>query len=363
MKEKMNKHSVALCAVLSMLSYLLPMVKVESEYLDDAMGSNLFRIISDDGLSFGLILLLVLPIAQIVLNYLPSIKFKNYILIAIPAVSLATLIATFAGSSQEILYVESKPGIGVFLAAVFYIAGAVFAVLIMRSHSAAYEQDDWVDDMEEGLEHNKSINTNDVSASVDDNPRDAISGMISNLKARGTAFIHNAQEAGSKPDSSTSDGEQFANTPEKKRIRAEIAGIDTQLSSLYVSIGKKYADAAEKDQQASLSLAEELEIIKNARDRRKALENELIEIDRQQINERITRDRIQAQQQFDAEIDRLNKALSLGVMSDEEYQEKYKALQARMDHFEKIKKLEIQAEMGVITTAERDEKIRAVLKQ
>ena len=87
-----------------------------------------------------------------------------------------------------------------------------------------------------------------------------------------------------------------------------------------------------------------------------------MEIEKSTINNRIFAEKQQALETFNAELAKLEKAVSMEVMSQEEFNEKRSALQRRMDNFEAIKRIEIQQEMGIITREEKDRKIAQLVE-
>ncbi len=62
-----------------------------------------------------------------------------------------------------------------------------------------------------------------------------------------------------------------------------------------------------------------------------------------------------------AEIDKLNKALAMDLIGQDEYDAKVGKLNKRVENFEAIKKIQQKCEMGIITAAERDKEIDALL--
>ena len=72
-------------------------------------------------------------------------------------------------------------------------------------------------------------------------------------------------------------------------------------------------------------------------------------------------EKAQLEAEFAAEKEKLDRALAMAVMDQAEYDAKIKQLRGRIDHFDEIKKINTQKEMGLITAQERDVKIAALL--
>ena len=65
--------------------------------------------------------------------------------------------------------------------------------------------------------------------------------------------------------------------------------------------------------------------------------------------------------QIALDLDSLDKALEMDIISTEEYEEKLARAQKRLDNFEALKKVELQYQMDIISREEYEEKIRAIL--
>lgn len=64
---------------------------------------------------------------------------------------------------------------------------------------------------------------------------------------------------------------------------------------------------------------------------------------------------------FLAEKAKLDKALGMDLLTQEEYDEKLAAARKKVDNFEAVRRIEQQAEMGLITAEEKAQKINQLL--
>jgi len=72
------------------------------------------------------------------------------------------------------------------------------------------------------------------------------------------------------------------------------------------------------------------------------------------------REKQEAEEAFLKEKEKLDKALGMDVLSQEEYDERIASARKRVDNFEAIRKVRQQAEMGLITAQEMEAKIKAL---
>ena len=74
------------------------------------------------------------------------------------------------------------------------------------------------------------------------------------------------------------------------------------------------------------------------------------------------REKAAAEEAFLAEKTKLDRALAMDLLTQEEYDAKLATARKRVDNFELIRKIEQQAEMGLITAEEKAEKLKAILE-
>ena len=72
------------------------------------------------------------------------------------------------------------------------------------------------------------------------------------------------------------------------------------------------------------------------------------------------REKQQAEEAFLAEKNKLDKALAMDVLSQDEYDVKLAIAKKKVDNFDEIRRVKQQAEMGLITKEEKDARLRAL---
>ena len=119
--------------------------------------------------------------------------------------------------------------------------------------------------------------------------------------------------------------------------------------------------AEESDEEPVFDVSDFLTIIKQDQAKKKELENQLAEVEKRAKQNALIREKTKAEEAFEQEKGVLDKALAMEILSKEEYEQKLNIARKKVKNFEKIKKIEQQFEMGIITKEEKDEKINALL--
>lgn len=96
-------------------------------------------------------------------------------------------------------------------------------------------------------------------------------------------------------------------------------------------------------------------------ERRDELQAKMIEIEKRRKDRTLLQEKSAVEAQVQAEIEKLDKALAMELICQAEYDTKVAQLKKRVDNFEAIKKVEQKCQMGIITAAERDKEIEALL--
>lgn len=146
-------------------------------------------------------------------------------------------------------------------------------------------------------------------------------------------------------------------------LKLQRSTADKKLEGMYAQIGKKYVayigncEGGEKFDVSDIifEMQDELNQIQ-------ALDEKITELEEQIRKNSLERDRKKAEEQYGAEKEKLDKALALDILTVEEYESKLGAARKRLDNFERIRKIDLQYEMNIISKAEHDEKIAQILE-
>lgn len=140
-------------------------------------------------------------------------------------------------------------------------------------------------------------------------------------------------------------------------IKGEITSINSQLTTAYEQIGEKYVDIAiASGDVPDIGVMDILGMIEPKLDKKMELNKELIQIEKGLKDELIMTEKAAAKKEFEGEKQKLDKALSMGVVSQEDYDQKIGQYQKKVDKFVELRNLQEQLSMGIIDQGEHDTK-------
>jgi len=146
---------------------------------------------------------------------------------------------------------------------------------------------------------------------------------------------------------------------EQAKIKRNISAINTELNAAYAQIGKKYFEYVAGNGEAieSLGVDDVMKMALQKQERKAELEKALLAIEKRLKDQVILQEKAKAQADVDVQIEKLNSAKAMGVISENEYAEKISKVRKRLDNFEAIRNIEKQFEMGIITFSEKNAKL------
>lgn len=155
-------------------------------------------------------------------------------------------------------------------------------------------------------------------------------------------------------------GSNVVATQEQEEIvslRSQITVINQELDSAYTQIGRKYVEyVAETNEMPGIDVSDILKMIDPKLTKKQDLEKKIIQLEKEIKQKKVVRERAAAEEEFLAEKQKLDKALAMDLLTQEEYDQRISAARKRVDNFEEIRKVEQQAEMGLITNEEKNRK-------
>ena len=148
---------------------------------------------------------------------------------------------------------------------------------------------------------------------------------------------------------------------ELNSLKMQINVIEQELNAAYAQIGKKYVDyVAQTGDMGNLDVGDLLAMMDPKLTRKQELEQQLIELEKRMKQNAILIDKARAEEEFQEEKTKLDKALAMDVISQDEYNFKISVARKKVDNFEEIRKVEQQFDMGIITKEEKNAKIAAL---
>ena len=152
------------------------------------------------------------------------------------------------------------------------------------------------------------------------------------------------------------------------QVNSELAGlkmqlnvVEQELTASYAQIGRKYVSyVIESGEMPGIDVSDILKLMDPKLEQKQSLEQQIIELEKKIKNNAVLRERQAAEEEFLQEKAKLDKALAMDVISQEDYDAKVAVAQKKFDNFEAIRKVEQQLEMNLITKDEYKEKIKAL---
>lgn len=180
--------------------------------------------------------------------------------------------------------------------------------------------------------------------------------FFDNLKNTAGALGKNAKNVVNTSATDAKDASEIA------EIKRELDSIENDITSGYTQVGKKFIDYVIKtSEMPGIDVSDILKMLEPKFERRDELQAKMIEIEKRKKDRTLLQEKSAVEAQVQAEIEKLNKALAMDLIGQDEYDSKVSQLNKRIENFEAIKKIQQKCEMGIITAAERDKEIEALL--
>ena len=153
------------------------------------------------------------------------------------------------------------------------------------------------------------------------------------------------------------------------REQSELAGVKIQKSNIekkltqsYAKIGKKYVEYMKNtNTDETFDVSDILEAMQPDLDKIVEIEVSIAQTEEQIKKDNAEREMKKAQAAFDSEKAKLDKALEIDIITEDEYAAKLAVAQKKLDNYEVLRKINLQLEMGIITKAEYEEKVKNIL--
>lgn len=144
-------------------------------------------------------------------------------------------------------------------------------------------------------------------------------------------------------------------------LKMEINSIDSEFEKIYIMVGKKYVDyLIETDDNPAIDVEEEFRAIIPLMERKEALEKEITELETSSMQNNYMEDLHDAKQEYYEQKRKLDQALKMGVITQDEYDSKIEKYKTKVDNFREIQRLQKQHEMGIITKDELKFRLKAL---
>lgn len=173
---------------------------------------------------------------------------------------------------------------------------------------------------------------------------------IGNAIARGTGHIA---------------GKATVETKEAAKItavQADLAALDAEIETGYASVGKMIVEKIlAGEDYPDFGAGPTLRAMAPKFQKRKELESLLGRLEKELSDMQILQERQIVQNEVDAVKAKLDKARSLGAITESDYSAMLEQANRKLVHFDEIRMLRKQKELGLITAAEFEAKVNALL--
>ena len=156
-------------------------------------------------------------------------------------------------------------------------------------------------------------------------------------------------------------GVDAKNSAERTSLEMEIATLNNELDKSYLLIGHKYVEyliVMEKDPE--IDIADVLKLMAPKLKKKKELEDKLAALEKEDKEQHIIAQKLEFEREYQEQKTKLDKALTMDIITEEEYKNKLMVYKNKVDHFDEMRKIKAQYEMGIIDASEMHMKLRAI---
>lgn len=168
----------------------------------------------------------------------------------------------------------------------------------------------------------------------------------------GQSTLNSATKVGSNIGVAAQDQSELAG------LKMQLNAVNQELDASYVQIGRKYVDyVVASGEMPGIDVSNILKLMEPKLEQKSDLQAKIVALEKKIKDQNILREREAAEAEFLREKDKLDKALQMDVISQDEYNAKIISARKKLDNFEEIKRVEKQFDMKLITKEEYDAKI------
>lgn len=146
---------------------------------------------------------------------------------------------------------------------------------------------------------------------------------------------------------------------ELMQLKSQLNVLNQELDSFYIQIGRRYIDyVLETGEMPGIDASDLLKLIDPKMMEKEEVEQKIIALEKEIKEKSVLRDKQQAEKDYLTEKSKLDKALSMDIISQDDYEIRLAIAKKKFDNFEEIRRIEQQENMGLITNVEKDAKIK-----
>ena len=181
---------------------------------------------------------------------------------------------------------------------------------------------------------------------------DKVTKAATNL---GKSAVNTAATVGSNVGVAAQDQSELA------ALKMQVNVIEQELDASYVQIGRKYIDyVISTGEMPGIDVSDILKLMDPKLTQKEELEQKIIALEKKIKDNAVLREKQAAEAEFLQEKAKLDKALAMDILTQNDYDIKLAIAKKKVDNFEEIRRIEQQYDMKLITKEERDVKIKAL---
>lgn len=177
--------------------------------------------------------------------------------------------------------------------------------------------------------------------------------VVKTATTMGKSALNAASNVGSTVGVAAQDQSELA------ALKMQVNVIEQELDSSFVQIGRRYVDyVVSSGEMPGIDVSDILKLIDPKMSQKQELEKQIIALEKKIKDNAVLREKQLAEQSYLDEKAKLDKALAMDIISQDEYNAKVATAKKKYDNFELIRKVEQQYDMALISKEERDAKIQ-----
>lgn len=177
------------------------------------------------------------------------------------------------------------------------------------------------------------------------------------VKEVGENVIDSAKSIGTSIYSTSKEQSELAGMKVQKTV------IEKRLEDSYAKIGKRYVEYINSsDGSEAFDISDVLEAMQPDLDKLNEIVTALQEKEVEAKREEEEKRKKKASDEYEAQKAKLDKALEMDIIDQDEYEAKLAFAQKKYDNYDRLRKIDMQLQMGIISDEEHAEKIHNILK-
>lgn len=172
----------------------------------------------------------------------------------------------------------------------------------------------------------------------------------------GGNVVNSAKNIGTSIYSTTKEQSELASYNVQKHV------IEKKLEDSYMEIGKRYVNYINQcEGNAAFDVEDILEKMRPELEKLDEVKASIAKKEQEIKEANEAKSRKKAEDEYEAEKGKLDKALAMDIIDEEEYTAKLNVVRLKLDNYDILRKIDMQLEMGIITKEEHAAKVKNII--